>query len=429
MALTGNSGKFLNSNFDLSKWNAAKLGKIKVGAKVKRDDDANNTFVIDAVDIDWGGLAFNYLVTDENGNFVPKATKFSDDANEGKEQPIGIVSTGQLLDLIGKSLASLGRRVNLLTTSYIGDSSFLTTIENIIEEIKTGDGGPELLGTLIDKLKGLDGQTVKEYVDGKFNTVNNKLNIGNQTITQYVTNYVNSQLQFNGVEKYVTRDEFEAFAASLLGDELSYISDELSYISGAVNQQINTVGARVTRVENKVNNLHKVAKTGNYYDLVNKPTISNISSQLKYNYGFVDNKKLNDTVESLSYMIANVECNCSHQTSQVSPVEIHYDAASTTLFFNTEVEETPAPAVKKYTVKFVGTYCNVSPSSRVVQEGGKASATATPYNGYRLTTVENGVRNGNIITSNPIVDETTVRVMAEKIPVVIDDYTYTYAGI
>lgn len=428
MALTGNNGKFLNSNFDLSKWNAAKNGKIQVGTKIKRDaSDADNTFVIDAVDIDWGGLAFNYLVTDEQGNFI-KATKSSGDVNEGNE-PIGIVSTGQLLDLIGKSLLGLARRVNLLTTSYLGDFSFLTTIENMINEIKTGEGGVDFLGTLIDKLKDLDDQTVKEYVDGKFNTVNNKLNIGNQTVTQYVTNYVNSQLQINGAEKYVTRAEFEAFAASLISDELSYIGSELSYISGAVNQQINTVGARVTRIENKVNNLHKVAKTGNYYDLINKPTISNISSQLKYNYGFVDNKKLNDTVESLSYMISNVECNCSHQTSQAQAIEIRYDEESTTLYFNTEVEVTPAPAVTRYTVKFVGTYCNVNPSVAVVQEGKRVSATATPYNGYKLTTVEGGVRNGNTITSNPIVANTTVYVIAEKIPTVVDDYTYTYAGL
>ena len=368
LKLTGKGGKFLNSNFNLSKWNASKLGKVQVPAKIKRaENDTDGSFVIDAIDIDWGGLAFNYLVTDENGNFIPKATKFSDDANEGKEQPIGIVSTGQLLDLIGKSLASLGRRVNLLTTSYIGDFSFLTTIENIIEEIKTGEGGADLLGTLIDKLKDLDGQTVKEYVDGKFNTVNDKLNIGNQTVTQYVTNYVNSQLRINGVEKYVTRDEFEAFAASLLSDELSYIGDELSYIHGAVNQQINTVSEKVTNLENKVNNLHKVAKTGNYNDLNNKPTIYS-PNQLK-NYGFVTNNDVQDIIQNV--------------TESNNKVNIEYDENTTTLYFNTDGNYAPITPI--YTFTAIGHHCKCTPSTQTFKKGGSVSVIVTPDAGFKIT--------------------------------------------
>lgn len=219
MALTGNSGKFLNSNFDLSKWNAAKNGKIQVGTKLKRDaSDADNSFIIDAVDIDWGGLTFNYLVTDDNGNFVI-TTKSSGDVNEGKEPIEGIISTGQLLDLIGKSLESLGRRVNILSTSYIGDLSFLGTIENIINEIQTGEGGTEFLGTLIDKLKGLDDKTVIEYVK----------------------DYVDGSIKYdNGVDYiFVTHEELD---------------DIIESTKSSLNNKINGVKSDMISLEQRLNN-------------------------------------------------------------------------------------------------------------------------------------------------------------------------------
>lgn len=196
--------KFTNTIISETAFNAASEGKQALYTKIKRAVPGDNLFVVDAIDVDWGGLSLKYINQD-----YEVSTVSSDNLNEGLENGVGIISSGYLLELIGKSLERLNTRISAINVGT--DPTVLEEINDIITELKTGEG-PNL-ETLLDKLKGL----------------------GDKTVIQYVTDYVDGIIrygdgEYTGQLKFVTRDELTSII-----NEIESTKTSVNTLNGKVN--------------------------------------------------------------------------------------------------------------------------------------------------------------------------------------------------
>ena len=191
--------KFFGVNSDYIKNNVYSLktykGATKVGGKIKFGGAENvaNQFVIDAIDIDWGGLSLTSIY--DSGTTSGKGTKnielhkidSNDENQNGSEEGIGISSTGYALvklsdsftyivDVIGttdtaagtvrRRVADLEASVNALTG---GNSSSIAEVVSKINRIEQElEENPNVNNwvTWVDSLKKFNkGTDVKKYID------------------------------------------------------------------------------------------------------------------------------------------------------------------------------------------------------------------------------------------------------------------------
>ena len=189
--------KFFGVNSDYIKNNVYSLktykGATKVGGKIKFGgaEKVENQFVIDAIDIDWGGLSLTSIY--DNGTTSAKGTKNielrkidSDDENQNNSGK-GISSTGfalaklsdsftNIVGVIGAKDTDAGtvrRRVADLETSVKtltgGNTSSINDVVNKINRIEqelTENPNVNDWVTWVDSLKSFNkGTDVKEYID------------------------------------------------------------------------------------------------------------------------------------------------------------------------------------------------------------------------------------------------------------------------
>lgn len=210
--------KFTNTIISETAFNAASEGKQALYTKIKRAVPGDNLFVVDAIDVDWGGLSLKYINQD-----YEVSTVSSDNLNEGLENGAGIISSGYLLELIGKSLERLNTRISAINVGT--DPTVLEEINDIITELKTGEG-PNL-ETLLDKLKGL----------------------GDKTVIQYVTDYVDGIIrygdgEYTGQLKFVTRDELTSIINEIESTKTSV---------NTLNSKVNGVKSDMASLEQRLN--------------------------------------------------------------------------------------------------------------------------------------------------------------------------------
>lgn len=157
-------------------------GATKVAEKVKKGGTETKAdgYVVDAIDIDWGGLKLTTI----KDNWGGTETVSSTEQNAGKgDNTVGIHSTAYLLNKISASFtqiynqiggtdsAGLRKRIKDVETSISAMAGLtpteLTNIQNDLALIKQELEGTTVNSwtTLVDKLAGLGNSTVKNYVD------------------------------------------------------------------------------------------------------------------------------------------------------------------------------------------------------------------------------------------------------------------------
>lgn len=178
--LNGGKGKFWGVDSSVT-YDVSFKGATKVAEKVKKGGTENTPdgYVVDAIDIDWGGLK---LTTIDNG--WSQNTVSSSEQNAGKgENTRGIHSTAYLLNLISSSFdqiynqiggsdnAGLRKRIAGAEASIKAMTDLSTTeltgIQNDLRLIKEELAGEPVntWTTLVDKLAYLGDDTVVKYVN------------------------------------------------------------------------------------------------------------------------------------------------------------------------------------------------------------------------------------------------------------------------
>lgn len=192
----------VNSDYVYSK---TYKGATKVGGKIKFGGAENvaNQFVIDAIDIDWGGLSLTSIYDSGNTSGGTKNIELhkidSNDENQnGSEEGIGISSTGYALaklsdsftyivDVIGTTDTATGtvrKRVADLETSVKalsgGNTSSINDVVNKINRIEQElEENPNVNNwvTWVDSLKKFNkGTDVKKYIDDADNSLSGRIN-------------------------------------------------------------------------------------------------------------------------------------------------------------------------------------------------------------------------------------------------------------
>ena len=280
--------KFTNTIISETAFNAASEGKQALYTKIKRAVPGDNLFVVDAIDVDWGGLSLKYINQD-----YEVATVSSDNLNEGLENGAGIISSGYLLELIGNSLERLSTKISLIS----GDSSTdientLKVIEDIKTELKTGEG-PNL-ETLLDKLKGL----------------------GDKTVIQYITDYVDGSIRYGDGEyagqlKFVTRDELTSIINEIESTKTSV---------NTINGKVNGVKSDMISLEQRLND-----------------SISNIGDKNNINihYGDTSTGETNNTLYINTIGSSSQSSDTVHKANVTINIENGYSPSTKTV----EVEE------------------------------------------------------------------------------------------
>ena len=181
--LNGGKGKFHGVDENVN-YAASFVGATKVAEKVKKggSETTSDGYVVDAIDIDWGGLKLTAI--SDKWSFGLQ-TESSTEQNAGKgDNTRGIHSTAYLLNKISNSFTqiynqigkddtaedSLRKRVKAVEDS-ISTMGGLTPAQvkeitdniNLIKQELEGTPANEW-ATLVDKLAGING-TVKTYVD------------------------------------------------------------------------------------------------------------------------------------------------------------------------------------------------------------------------------------------------------------------------
>lgn len=181
--LNGGKGKFWGVD-DNVLYADSFVGATKVAEKVKKGgtEKTPDGYVVDAIDIDWGGLKLTTI-----GNGWSQHTVSSSVQNAGKgENTQGIHSTAYLLNLISSSFtqiynqiggddnAGLRQKIKTLETSieqitgsYPGQ---LVDLRKHIKQIEDELSNPGAAGTMLSILDTLNGfnkdtDNVKEYID------------------------------------------------------------------------------------------------------------------------------------------------------------------------------------------------------------------------------------------------------------------------
>ena len=280
--------KFFGVNSDYIKNNVYSLktykGATKVGGKIKFGGAENvaNQFVIDAIDIDWGGLSLTSIYN--NGTTSSKGTKNielhkidSNDENQNRDG-IGILSTGYALEklsdsftnivgVIGakdtdagtvrKRVADLESSVHTLTggnSSSIAD--VVSKITRIEQELSYSDKVTDWV-TWVDSLKAFDkGTDVKRYIDVANSTLTTNISkkADQSAVNTIGTNVTNLQ-NIVGIDNTKGLQKDVASLKTTVGDEKSglvrKVDTNLSYITSLNDAKADksTVSTIITSVD------------------------------------------------------------------------------------------------------------------------------------------------------------------------------------
>ena len=288
--------KFFGVNSDYIKNNVYSLktykGATKVGGKIKFGgaEKVENQFVIDAIDIDWGGLSLTSIY--DSGNTSDKGTKNielheidSDDENQNRDG-IGILSTGYALtkisdsfkNIVGvigatdtatgtvrKRVADLEASVNTLTggnTSSIND--VVNKITRIEEELSYSDKVTNWV-TWVDSLKAFNkGTNVKKYIDDADSSLSGRINskADSSTVDQISTRVTTLETTVGTDDKHGLRKDVVNLK-NTVGDANSGLvlkvntnSTQIANLSKtkADATDVSTISERVGKLETTVGN-------------------------------------------------------------------------------------------------------------------------------------------------------------------------------
>ena len=257
--------------------------KLKVGAT---EEDPYG-FVIDAIDIDWGGLSMRSVTsekqTDQSGKTLTPTlgivTHTSYDSAQNTKEDQGIISTGyalakisesfeNIIDVIGKTdetegsirkrIAANEQAINTLTG---GDTSTINNImgkiTRIEEELSYSDKVTNWV-TWVDSLKAFEkGTNVKKYIDDNLNSYLNRAN--DNTTTKI--NELNSSFTQNGshinatitqskgkiTEFTITESNFDY--EHIAGEAGKTLKETLDDRDKVVTTSLNDLNGRITNIE------------------------------------------------------------------------------------------------------------------------------------------------------------------------------------
>ena len=270
-----NSKYIIDGNYNNTFAGATSIpSKLKVGAT---EEDPYG-FVIDAIDIDWGGLSMRSVTkqTDESGTALTPTlgivTHTSYDSAQNTKEDKGIISTGyalakisesfeNIIDVIGKTdetdgsirkrIAANEKVINTLTggdTSTIND--IMGKITRIEEELSYSDKVTDWV-TWVDSLKAFEkGTNVKKYID---DNLNGYLNTANENTTAKI-NELNSSFVHNGshINATITQSKGKITAFTITESNFDY-----EHIAGEVGKTLKeTLDDRDKTVATSLNDLN-----------------------------------------------------------------------------------------------------------------------------------------------------------------------------
>ena len=279
-----NSKYITGGNYDNTFAGATSIpSKLKVGAT---EEDPYG-FVIDAIDIDWGGLSMRSVTsekqTDQSGKVLTPTlgivTHISHDSAQNAKKDEGIISTGyalakisesfeNIIDAIGKTdetegsirkrIAANEQAINTLTG---GDTSTINNImgkiTRIEQELSYSDKVTDWV-TWVDSLKAFDkGADVKEYIDtnlnGYLNTAKDytttKINELNSSFAQNGSHINATITQSNGkiTEFTITESNFDY--EHIAGEEGKTLKATLDDRDKTVTASLNDLNGRIKGIE------------------------------------------------------------------------------------------------------------------------------------------------------------------------------------
>ena len=257
--------------------------KLKVGAT---EEDPYG-FVIDAIDIDWGGLSMRSVTSEKRTDGSGKAltptldilTHVSNDSAQNAKEDKGIISTGyalakisesfeNIIDVIGKTdetegsirkrIAANEQAINTLTG---GDTSTINNImgkiTRIEQELSYSDKVTDWV-TWVDSLKAFDkGANVKEYIDTNLNGylgraydyTTNKINELNSSFVQNGSHINATITQSNGKITEFTIAESNFDYEHIAGEEGKTLKATLDDRDKVVTSSLNDLNGRITNIE------------------------------------------------------------------------------------------------------------------------------------------------------------------------------------
>ena len=293
-------------------------GATKVGGKIKFGGAENvaNQFVIDAIDIDWGGLSLTSIY--DSGTTSGKGTKnielhkidSNDENQNGSEEGIGISSTGYALaklsdsftyivDVIGKTdetdgsirkrIAANERAINTLAG---GDNSTINNImgkiTRIEQELSYSNKVTDWV-TWVDSLKAFKkGTDVKNYIDAADSKLTNSISTkADQSAVNTIGTNVTDLQNIVGTDNTKGLQKDVASLKNTVGDASSGLVKKVAYLDGnkadaTIVSGINTrVGALETTVgADDAHGLRKKIAELN----TNKASVSTVNSLLSVVY-------------------------------------------------------------------------------------------------------------------------------------------------
>ena len=291
-------------------------GATKVGGKIKFGGAENvaNQFVIDAIDIDWGGLSLTSIYND--GTTSGKGTKNielhkidSNDENQNRDG-IGILSTGYALaklsdsftNIVGvigaqdtdagtvrKRVADLEASVHTLTggnTSSIND--VVNKINRIEQELSYSDKVTDWV-TWVDSLKAFDkGTNVRKYIDDINDSLTGHINskADSSTVGQ-ISGRVGALETTVGTDDTKGLQKDVASLKTKVGDESSGLVKDVAGLNAnkADKNTVSEISTRVGTLETNVgaDDAHGLRKK--VADLTaNKASVSTVNSLLSVVY-------------------------------------------------------------------------------------------------------------------------------------------------
>lgn len=256
--------------------------KLKVGAT---EEDPYG-FVIDAIDIDWGGLSMRSVTsekqTDQGKVLTPTlgiVTHVSYDSAQNAKEDKGIISTGyalakisesfeNIIDVIGKTdetEGSLRKRIaaneQAINTLTGGDTSTINNImgkiTRIEEELSYSDKVTDWV-TWVDSLKSFDkGTDVKEYIntnltsylDRAYAYTTTKIDELNSSFTQNGSHINATITQSKGKITAFTITESNFDYEHIAGEAGKTLKETLDDRDKTVAASLNDLNGRITNIE------------------------------------------------------------------------------------------------------------------------------------------------------------------------------------
>ena len=281
--------KFFGVNSDYIKNNVYSKktykGATKVGGKIKFGGAENvaNQFVIDAIDIDWGGLSLTSIYNDNTTS--GKGTKNielhkidSNDENQNREG-IGILSSGYALAKISDSFTNIvgvigandtdtgtvRRRVADLEASVHtltgGNSSSIadvvSKINRIEQELSYSDKVTDWV-TWVDSLKAFDkGTNVRKYIDDINDSLTRSINSkANQSDVNTIDTKVTNLQNIVGTDNKKGLRNDVAYLITKVGNESSGLVKQITDLNTnkANASTVTEISTKVTNLQNTVGN-------------------------------------------------------------------------------------------------------------------------------------------------------------------------------